>query len=61
MKAYTLALAVLTLLLSILLSTWVNKAQVDARPIRQVHSSLVSRNGSSSQAFGDLQANKKNP
>ncbi|XWS16100.1 hypothetical protein CRYUN_Cryun34aG0056600 [Craigia yunnanensis] len=61
MKAYTLAPTVLTLLLSVLLSTWVNKAQVEARPIRQGHSSSVSSNGSSSQALGDLQAEKKNP
>ncbi|XVF27155.1 hypothetical protein REPUB_Repub14bG0082200 [Reevesia pubescens] len=63
MKAYTLALTVLTLLLSVLLSAWVNKAQAEARPIPQAHSSSVSSNGkgSSSQALGDLQADKKKP
>ncbi|OMO66009.1 hypothetical protein COLO4_30872 [Corchorus olitorius] len=63
MKAYTLALTVLTLLLSVLLSTWANKAQADARPIRQAHSSSVpsSKGSSSSQTLRDLQADKKNP
>ncbi|XVE88550.1 hypothetical protein DITRI_Ditri19aG0078000 [Diplodiscus trichospermus] len=59
MKAYTLTLTVLTLLLSVLLSDWVNKAE--ARPIRLAHSSSVSSKGSSSQALGDLQAGDKNP
>ncbi|XWS19992.1 hypothetical protein CRYUN_Cryun31cG0063400 [Craigia yunnanensis] len=60
MKAYTLAFTVLTLLFSVLLSTSANKAQAQARPIRQGHSSSVSSKGSSSQALGDLQADKKN-
>ncbi|XVF25300.1 hypothetical protein REPUB_Repub13aG0201500 [Reevesia pubescens] len=63
MKAFTLALTVLSLLLSLLLSTWANTAQAEARPIRQAHSSAMSSKGkgSSSQALGDLQADKKNP
>ncbi|XVE51776.1 hypothetical protein DITRI_Ditri02bG0068300 [Diplodiscus trichospermus] len=61
MKANTLALTVLTLLLSVLLPTWVNKAQAEARQIRQAHSSSVSSKGSSSQALGDLQGEEKNP
>ncbi|XVF74221.1 hypothetical protein PTKIN_Ptkin13bG0093100 [Pterospermum kingtungense] len=56
MKAHTLALTLLAVLLSVLLSTWVNsKAHAEARPIRQAQSS------SSSQALGDLQADKKIP
>ncbi|XVF86994.1 hypothetical protein PTKIN_Ptkin18bG0085000 [Pterospermum kingtungense] len=66
MKAYTLALTVLMLLLSVLLSsTWGNKAQAEARPVRHGHghSSSVSRKGSSGsfQALGDLQTERKMP
>ncbi|XP_022715374.1 uncharacterized protein LOC111274752 [Durio zibethinus] len=61
MNAHTLALTVLTLLLSVLLSTSVDKAQAEARSIPQAHSSSVPTKGSSSQALGDLQANKKIP
>ncbi|KAK6284236.1 hypothetical protein POUND7_003188 [Theobroma cacao] len=58
MKAYTLALTFLTLLLSLLLSSWANTAQAEARPIRHPQSSSVSGKASSSQALGDLQADK---
>ncbi|KAL5822256.1 hypothetical protein ACOSQ3_020162 [Xanthoceras sorbifolium] len=62
MKAYSIALAVLVLLLSLILSTWLNRAQAEGRPVpQQVRSSSLSSMASSSQAFKDLQADKKHP
>ncbi|XP_044497113.1 uncharacterized protein LOC123219305 [Mangifera indica] len=56
MKPYSIAMAYVLLLLSVILSTWLSRAQVEARPIRE-----VSTMPSSSQALKDLQTDKKYP
>ncbi|GLT46193.1 hypothetical protein SLA2020_199670 [Shorea laevis] len=60
MKAYSIAMAVLVVLLSILMSTWLNRAQVEGRPVPQVQSLSASSTRSSSQSLGDLAGKKKN-
>ncbi|KAK0590970.1 hypothetical protein LWI29_033846 [Acer saccharum] len=63
MKAYSIALAaVVVVLLSLILSTCLNRAQAEGRTIPQLRSSSsVSTMASSYQAFKDLQADKNHP
>ncbi|KAI5594275.1 hypothetical protein Peur_020730 [Populus x canadensis] len=58
MKSYSRALAALALLLSLLLSAWLNKAQAEGRSLAPPSTTSVSSKASTSQAFRDLQANK---
>ncbi|GKV09694.1 hypothetical protein SLEP1_g21153 [Rubroshorea leprosula] len=60
MKAYSITMAVLVVLLSILMSTWLNRAQVEGRAVAQVQSLSTSSTGSSSQSLGDFPGEKKN-
>ncbi|KAJ4717703.1 Transmembrane protein [Melia azedarach] len=59
MKAYSIALAALVLMLSLILSTWLNKAQAEGRPMAS--SSSVSAMAPSSQAFENLHRDEKHP
>ncbi|KAJ6947095.1 hypothetical protein NC651_001708 [Populus alba x Populus x berolinensis] len=61
MKAYSVALAALALLLSLLLSAWLNKAQAEGRPLAPPSSISVSSKASTSQTFRGSQVDKKNP
>ncbi|KAJ4827601.1 hypothetical protein Tsubulata_026407 [Turnera subulata] len=62
MKAYSMALAVLALLLSLVLSAWINRAQAEGRPVKSPASFSVSDKTSTSQhATKDLRVDKKNP
>ncbi|KAJ4834583.1 hypothetical protein Tsubulata_040729, partial [Turnera subulata] len=58
MKAYSMALAVLALLLSLVLSAWINRAQAEGRPVKSPASFKTS---TSQHATMDLRADKKNP
>ncbi|KAJ6932877.1 hypothetical protein NC651_008335 [Populus alba x Populus x berolinensis] len=58
MKSCSRALAALALLLSLLLSAWLNKAQAEGRSVAPPSTISVSTKASTSQAFRDLQANK---
>ncbi|CAK7356437.1 unnamed protein product [Dovyalis caffra] len=58
MKAYSIALAALALLLSLLLFPWLNKAQAEGRPLAPPSSTSVSSKASTSQTFRDLQADR---
>lgn len=61
-KAYTLALTVLAVLLSLLLSTsCLSKAQAEGRSIPHPSSVSSKVSSKSSQVLGDLQAEKKHP
>ncbi|KAJ0075863.1 hypothetical protein Patl1_33865 [Pistacia atlantica] len=56
MKPYSIAMAFVLLLLSLILSTWLSRAQAEGRPVAK-----VSTMATSSQALKDLQADKKHP
>lgn len=61
MKAYSIALTALALLLSLLLSAWLNKAQAEGRPLAPPSSTSVPSKASTSQSFRGSQVDKKNP
>ncbi|KAI5602306.1 hypothetical protein POPTR_001G162300v4 [Populus trichocarpa] len=58
MKAYSIALAALALLLSLLLSAWLNKAQAEGRPLAPPSSTSVPSKASTSQTFRGSQVDK---
>ncbi|KAJ6706184.1 hypothetical protein OIU79_010770 [Salix purpurea] len=58
MKSHCRALAALVLILSLLFSAWLNKAQAEDRSMAPPSTPSVSSKASTSQASKDLQANK---